>query len=92
MKKMKWSKLLVATSMMLFPICVQAQLIKGVIKADSIESVQIAYSPDGNMMNLSYQDIILAADGSFSWDINLPEKSNDNGIYVDNEIFGVHVE
>ena len=27
-----------------------------------------------------------------SWDINLPEKSNDIGIYVDNEIFGVHVE
>ena len=89
---MKWSKLLVATSLMLVPICVQAQLIKGVIKADSIESVQIAYSPDVNMMNLSYQDIILAADGSFSWDINLPEKSNDIGIYVDNEIFGVHVE
>ena len=92
MKKMNWGKLCIAAGLLIAPLWTQAQLVKGVIKTDSIESMQIAYSPDGNMMNLMYQDITPAADGSFSWDFNLPEQTNDIGIYVDNEIFGARVE
>ena len=92
MKKMNWGKLCIAAELLIAPLWTQAQLVKGVIKTDSIESMQIAYSPDGNMMNLMYQDITPAADGSFSWDFNLPEQTNDIGIYVDNEIFGARVE
>ena len=96
---MKWSKLLMPTGLLLviaglllIPRNKHEELVKGVIKADSIESVQIAYSPNGSMMNLTYQDIHLSADGSFSWNIDLPEKTSDINIYVDNEIFGVRVE
>ena len=92
MKKMKWEKLWIAAGLLAIPLWTHAQLVKGVIKKDSIESFQIAYSPDGNTMNLGYQEITPAADGSFTWDINLLEQTNDIGIYVDNEIFGARVE
>ena len=92
MKNSNWTKLIVAAIMMSLPLSSRAQLLKGIIKTDSIESMQIAYSHDGNLMNMRYIEIQPAQDGSFSWDAELPEQTSDIGIYVDNFIFGANVE
>lgn len=67
-------------------------LLQGHISVDSLESLQIAYSPDGDKLNMVYQPVEPAQDGSFTFDIELPDRWLDVDIYVDNDIFGVHLE
>ena len=92
MKKLKFTKLIVSLCLLTVSTAIEAQLLKGNIKADSIESMQIAYTPDGNLLNMMYLDIEPDENGNFSWDAELTDPTNDISIYVDNYIFGACVE
>lgn len=93
MKKMKYSKLLVCSLLLLSHQGVNAQLLKGVLKApQKVETLQIAYSLNGDVLSNVYRDITCEADGSFTFDTQLPKPNYDVSIYVNNDIFGVHLE
>jgi len=76
--------------MCLYPA--QAQLLKGTVPTEGLESLQVAYAPDGDMIGCSYIDLKPDGQGNFSFDINMPVQHCDVGLYVNNEIFGVHLE
>lgn len=58
MKKMKYSKLLVCSLLLLSHQGVNAQLLKGVLKApQKVETLQIAYSLNGDVLSNVYRDI-----------------------------------
>lgn len=67
-------------------------LLQGRIEVDSLESLQIAYTLSGDVLETSYEEVKPAADGSFTFDITLPEKTLDADIYVNDDIFGVHLQ
>lgn len=69
-----------------------AQLLKGNLRADSVESMQIAYAFDGNMLNMNYQEVHPDSAGNFTFDMKMPATECDADIYVDNAIFGIHLE
>ncbi len=92
MKKEKWISLFVFGGLLLISNISQAQLLKGVIKADSIPILQVAYTPDGDLLRTGYQQIQPDKDGNFSLDIDLLTQTSDVGVYVGEEIFGAHLE
>jgi Thiol-disulfide isomerase and thioredoxins len=92
MKRQNLNYLVLILGLLIFFSDAQAQLLKGIIKADSIADMQVAYTLNGDLLNLQYKDITPAEDGSFSFNTDLPTQYNDLCIYIGNEIFGVHVE
>ena len=96
MKKCKWFLWPLLASSVFLIRCgndsAGSPLLQGRIAVDSLESLQIAYSLSGDVLEMAYEEITPAEDGSFSFDIELPEKTLDADIYVDNAIFGVHLE
>nr|WP_320022585.1 TlpA disulfide reductase family protein [uncultured Draconibacterium sp.] len=92
---MKKEKLIsVFTLAALFLICnvSKAQLLKGIINADSIPILQIAYTPDGDVINTTYHKLQPDKDGKFSFNTDLIDQTCDVGVYVGEEIFGAHLE
>lgn len=92
MKKRKWIRLSAVVGSLLISTVSPAQLLKGVIKADSIPTLQIAYTPDGDLLNMSYVEIMPDEDGNFSFDTKIPTQTTDIGIYLGDGIFGAHLE
>ncbi|WP_294080449.1 TlpA family protein disulfide reductase [Proteiniphilum sp. UBA5384] len=92
MKHLKWYCLPLIASLLLTSLQMQAQLLKGYIQMDSIPDMQLAYTPDGDILNMIYREIQPEADGSFNIDLPLPNGMLDVNIYVENDIFGAHLE
>ena len=70
----------------------QAQLLKGTVKADSISDMMITYYIDGNIFEPVNQDIERDKNGNFIFDGSIPTKEMNITVQADNDIFGVHVE
>lgn len=93
MKKRNWYAWLLGAGLCMTTPQMQAQLLKGYIRTDSLPDMQIAYTLDGDIMNTVYEDVKVAADGSFDFDRQeLPGGTLDISITVDKEIFGAHLE
>ncbi|WP_321479811.1 TlpA disulfide reductase family protein [uncultured Bacteroides sp.] len=92
MKHLNLRKLLFITGGLICLSTVHAQLLKGTISAKGLESLQVAYAPDGDMTGCSYIGLKPDEMGTFSFDVDLPVQHCDVGLYVNNEIFGVHLE
>ena len=75
-----------------YSVSMQAQLLKGTVKADSISDMMITYYPDGNILEAVSTDIERDAKGNFIYDGPIPSKEQDIIIQADNDIFGVHLE
>lgn len=67
-------------------------LMTGSVGDKDFESLQVVYSLDGDQLSTVYQEIDPSADGTFSFSLDLPEKTLDVAIYVDNDIFGARLE
>lgn len=96
MKKCKWFLWPLLASSAFLIRCgnnsTDSPLLQGRVTIDSLESLQIAYSLSGDVLEMAYEEITPAEDGSFSFDLELPGKTLDADIYVDDAIFGVHLE
>lgn len=75
-----------------YSVSMQAQLLKGTVKADSISDMMITYYPDENILEAVSTDIERDAKGNFIYDGPIPSKEQDITIQADNDIFGVHLE
>ena len=69
-----------------------ARLSGSIEAADRPESVEIAYTLDGDMMNMTYVQAEVAEDGNFSFEMSLPEPTLDVDIYVGTGAYGAHLE
>ena len=54
--------------------------------------IQLAYTFNGDMLSMNYLPVEVSADGTFSVELELPERTLDADLYVGNSIFGVHLE
>lgn len=92
MLKDKLMRLFVSAALISLPMLSQAQLLKGIVKGDTIDEVGFTYSLDGDMMDCSEGQANLAADGSFTFDPQLHSDWLDVNVLIgDNYIFGVHL-
>lgn len=96
MRRFYWSFGMLLASMVFLIRCgndsAGSPLLQGHIAVDSLESLQIAYTLNGDKLLMSYQELKPADDGSFTFDLELPDQSLDADIYVNNDIFGVHLQ
>jgi len=82
--------LLVALSFSTIPAC--AQLLKGTVEAKEMPDMTVNYSADGDVLNTVSVELKPDAKGCFTFDMPLPKAELDASIYVNNDIFGVHLE
>lgn len=92
MKYLNWRKSLLIVGGLICLHPVQAQLLKGTVPTEDIENLQVAYAPDGDMIGCIYIDLKPDEHGNFSFDVDMPVQHCDVGLYVNDEIFGVHLE
>lgn len=90
---MNKKKLLTALlGLFIIPAAMQAQLLKGIVKADSIQDMQVTYYKNGNILDLQVKEITPDKNGAFTFDGPIPEDEMDVNIQADNDIFGVHLQ
>ncbi|MBR1401840.1 MAG: TlpA family protein disulfide reductase [Prevotella sp.] len=82
MKYFKTIKMMAVAGMMCMPLLAQAQLLKGKFVGVETDDVVVGYSPDGNMMNMQYNDLKVADDGTFTFDMEMSDAVADVCIYV----------
>ncbi len=96
MKNFKWNMILAFAAIIFLGSCNQdtssSPLLTGTIQTENLRDFQIAYSLDGDMMTINYQPIRPDSLGNFSFTTELPENTLDVSIYVNDDIFGVHLE
>jgi thiol-disulfide isomerase/thioredoxin len=92
MLKDKLMRLSVSAVLICLPMLSHAQLLKGVVKGDTIDEVGFTFSLDGDMLDNSEGQANLAADGSFTFDPQLHSDWLDVNVLIgDDYIFGVHL-
>lgn len=71
----------------------EAQLLKGTLKGFTAgdDGVQIAYTPTGGALNLTYADVTVKPDGTFTYDGELSPRNSDVQIYLRDKAFGAHL-
>lgn len=90
---MNKKKLLTALlGLFIIPADMQAQLLKGIVKADSIQDMQVTYYKDGNILDAQYKEVTPDKNGIFTFDGPIPTEEMDVTIQADNDIFGVHLQ
>lgn len=92
MKKKNLHKSFVLLALLASSSLAQAQLLKGYLEPAKAETMQVAYSWSGDVLANEYKELTLAPDGSFVFDMDMPVEHCDVDIYVDNDIYGVHLE
>lgn len=70
----------------------QAQLLKGVVKADSISDMMVTFSPSGNIFENVNAEVGPDANGVFVYDGKIGRQWIDATVQADNDVFGVHLE
>ena len=66
---MNKKKLLTALlGLFIIPAAMQAQLLKGIVKADSIQDMQVTYYKDGNILDAQYKEVTPDKNGIFTFD------------------------
>ena len=63
------------------PLLAQAQLLKGKL-VNVKEDIALNYAPDGNIMYAQYHPLKVAADGTFTFDMEMTQPTTDVIIYV----------
>lgn len=92
MLKDKLMRLSVSAALICLPMLSHAQLLKGIVKGDTIDEVGFTYSLDGDMLDNSEGNATVGADGSFTFDPQLHSDWLDVNVLIgDNYIFGVHL-
>lgn len=90
---MNKEKLLTALlGLFIIPASMQAQLLKGIVKADSISDMQVTYYKDGNILDAQYKEVTPDKNGIFTFDGPIPSDELDVTVQADNDIFGVHLQ
>lgn len=90
---MNKKKLLTALlGLLVIPASMQAQLLKGIVKADSIQDMQVTYYNDGNILDAQYKEVTPDKNGIFTFDGPIPTEEMDVTVQADNDIFGVHLQ
>lgn len=90
---MNKKKLLTALlGLFIIPVSMQAQLLKGIVKADSISDMQVTYYKDGNILDAQYKEVTPDKNGIFTFDGPIPSDELDVTVQADNDIFGVHLQ
>lgn len=90
---MNKKKLLAALfGLFIIPTTMQAQLLKGIVKADSISDMQVTYYKDGNILDAQYKEVTPDKNGIFTFDGPIPAEEMDVTVQADNDIFGVHLQ
>ena len=90
---MNKKKLLTALlGLFIIPAAMQAQLLKGIVKADSIQDMQVTYYKDGNILDAQYKEVTPDKNGIFIFDGPIPAEEMDVTIQADNDVFGVHLQ
>lgn len=90
---MNKKKLLTALlGLFIIPAAMQAQLLKGIVKADSISDMQVTYYKDGNILDAQYKEVTPDKNGIFTFDGPIPAEEMDVTVQADNDIFGVHLQ
>ncbi|MBR5350331.1 MAG: redoxin family protein [Prevotella sp.] len=74
----KW---VLMAGMICAPLLVQAQLLKGKL-VNIKEDIALNYAPDGNIMYAQYHPLKVAADGTFTFDMEMVQPTADVTIYV----------
>ena len=97
MRKFLWRLLPCAAAVMFLAACggdaSRPAVLRGVVEADKVpESVEIAYTFNGDMLSMTYAQVEVAEDGSFTYELELPERTLDVDIYVGNGAYGAHLE
>ena len=83
---------LAALALWAMPSMTQAQLLKGKLVGVTGEDVAVAYSPDGYLLNQQVDEMKIADDGTFTFDIQLDKPFADVEIYIgESGIFGAHL-
>lgn len=90
---MNKKKLLAALfGLFIIPAAMQAQLLKGIVKADSISDMQVTYYKDGNILDAQYKEVTPDKNGILTFDGPIPAEEMDVTVQADNDIFGVHLQ
>lgn len=90
---MNKKKLLTALlGLFIIPAAMQAQLLKGIVKSDSIQDMQVTYYKDGNILDAQYKEVTPDKNGIFTFDGPIPSDELDVTVQADNDIFGVHLQ
>lgn len=90
---MNKKKLLTALlGLFIIPAAMQAQLLKGIVKADSIQDMQVTYYKDGNILDAQYKEVTPDKNGIFTFDGPIPTEEMDVTVQADNDVFGVHLQ
>lgn len=90
---MNKKKLLAALfGLFIIPTTMQAQLLKGIVKADSISDMQVTYYKDGNILDAQYKEVTPDKNGIFTFDGPIPAEEMDVTVQADDDIFGVHLQ
>lgn len=88
----KWKVMAIAFGLFSFSASMQAQLLKGIIKADSIRDMQVTYYEDGNILDAKYKEVTPDKNGTFTYDGPISKDEMDVTVQADNEVFGVHLQ
>lgn len=88
----KMNLLAITLGLFSYSASMQAQLLKGIVKADSIQDLQITYLKDGNVLDAQYKEVTPDKNGTFTFDGPLPADEMDVTVQADNDIFGVHLQ
>lgn len=93
MIKMEYKKMIAAFILALSTSVAEAQLLKGTLKGFTADDdgVQIAYTPTGGVLNMTYSDVTVKPDGTFTYDGKLSPRNNDVQIYLRGKVFGAHL-
>ena len=81
MKHSRLTRMAVAFALITMPSLAQAQLLKGKL-VNIKEDIALNYAPDGNIMFSQYHDLKVADDGTFTFDMEMPQPTADVIIYV----------
>ena len=81
MKHSRLMKFVAVAGLLALPLLAQAQLLKGKL-VNIKEDIALNYAPDGNIMFSQYHDLKVADDGTFTFDMEMPQPTADVIIYV----------
>ena len=91
MKRKTFIASLIAIAGMLSPSA-YAQLLKGTARLGEEYEFAVNYLPEGNLFLAQLNDVEVKADGSYTFDMDMAESELDVQIFVNDKVFGVHLE
>ena len=82
---------MLAGSLAALSLPTHAQLLRGTFTDNAPESVIVAYSPSGNVIETDYREIPVQPDGTFAYDMQFDGPFADVTVQVGDAIFGAHL-